>query len=115
MVDLELHDRLAGDRKPEMTRFDDACVDWSNWNLEDPFAFNLSERVLPLGLFQNRVPLEVFLERVEAFRPVLVTDEPAHVRVSDRNQAEHVADLTLVPFCRMDVWRDGSEQAVIAL
>src|SRR5262245_16875675 len=109
MVDLELHDRLAGDRKPEMTRFDDACVDWSNWNLEDPFAFNLSERVLPLGSFQNRVPLGVFLERVEAFRPVLVADEPAHVRVSDRNQTEHVAYFTFVPFRRMDVRGNGSE------
>src|SRR5215831_2291667 len=115
MVNLKLHDRLAGDRKPEMPWLDDAGMDRSNGNLEDPLAFDLSKRILPLGALQDRVPLEVFLEWVGALRPVLVTDEPAHIRVSDRDQAEHVADLTLVPFGRMDMRRDGPEQTIVPL
>ena len=65
MVDFQLHDRLAGHGKPEMPRLDDARVDWSNGNLEDPFAFNLSERVLPLATLQDSVPGKVFFEWVE--------------------------------------------------
>src|SRR4249919_448150 len=115
MVDLKLHDRLTGHREPEMARLDDACVDRSNGNLEDPFAFNLSECVLPLGPLQDSVPSEVFLERVGAFGPMLMADKPAHVRMADRDQTEHVPDLALIPFRRMDVRRDGSEQTLIAL
>src|SRR5262249_2061718 len=115
MVDLELHDRLAGDRKPEMTRLDNACVDRSDGDLENPFAFNLSERILPLSPLQDRVPSVVFLEWVGTFRPMLGADEPAHVGMSDRDQAEHVADFTLVPFRRMDVRGDGSEQTIITV
>ena len=109
MMDFELHDRLAGHRKPEMTRLDDACMNRSDGNLEDPFTFNLSEHILSLRPFQDPVPWEIFLEGVGAFRPMLMPDESAHVWVSNRDQAEHVADLTLVPFGRMDMRRDGPE------
>jgi hypothetical protein len=51
---------------------------------------------------------------VGAFGPVFVPDEPAHVRVSYGDQAEHVADLTLIPFRRMDVRRDGPEQTIVS-
>ena len=85
------------------------CVDRSNGNLEDPFAFDFAEHLLPLDAPQDSVPSEVFFERVGAFGPVLMTDEPAHIRMADGNQAEHVADLTLIPFRRVDVWRNGRE------
>ena len=57
---FELHDGLTGDRKAEMPRFDDACVDRSNGHLEDPFALNLPKRVPTLGPLQHRVPLKFF-------------------------------------------------------
>ena len=85
MVDLELHDGLAGDREPEMARLDDASVDRSNGNLEDPFAFNLSELVLPLSPLQDSVPLEVFFEWMGSFGPMFMADKPVHVGMADRD------------------------------
>ena len=109
MVELELHDRLTGHGKPKMARLDDARMDRPDRNFEDPFAFNPSERMLPFDSLQDSVPSEVFFEWVGAFGPMFMTDKPAHVGMADRDQTEHVADLALIPFRRMDVRRDGSE------
>ena len=98
-----------------MPRLDDARVDWSNGNLEDPFAFNLSERVLPLATFQDSVPSKVFFEWVGAFGPVFVPDEPTHVWMADRDQSEHVADFPLEPLGRMDMGSNRCEQTIITV
>src|SRR5580765_1887926 len=109
MMEFELHNRLTSHREPEMAHFDDPRVDRSHGNLEDPFAFNVAELFFPLDAVQDSIPSEILFERVGTFGPVLMTDEPAHVRMADGDQAEHVADLALIPFRRVDVRRDGRE------
>ena len=109
MMEFKLHNRLTSHGEPEMARLNDARVDRSNGNLENPFAFNVAEYLLPLGAPQDSVPSEIFFERVGAFGPVLMADEPAHVRMTDGDQAEHVTDLTLIPFGRVDMGRNGRE------
>ena len=48
MAHFELHDGLAGHRKSEMARFNDARMDGTDGNLEDPLTVNFPESILPL-------------------------------------------------------------------
>ena len=109
MVDFKLHDRFPGHGKAEMPGFDDPRMDRPDRHLEYPLALDAAERVLPLRLFEDGVPPKIFLERMRALRPMLVPDEPAQIGMPLRDQAEHVADLALVPLGCMDVRRDGME------
>ena len=115
MAHFELHDRLAGDREPEVPRLDDSGMDRPDRNLEDPFALELAERVLSLLPFQHGIPQEILLQGMRALGPVLVTDQPAQVRMSLGDEAEHVPDFPLVPLGGMNVRRDGAEEPIIAV
>ena len=98
-----------------MPRLDDSGMDRPDRNLEDTFALDVAERVLSLLPFQHGIPQEILLQGMRALGPVLVTDQPAQVRMSLGDEAEHVPDFPLVPLGGMNVRRDGAEEPIIAV
>src|SRR5207247_1712275 len=48
-----------------------------------------------------------------SFRPVLMSDQTAQVRMPFCDQTEHISDLALVPLRGMDMRRDGGKQAIL--
>ena len=111
--DLQLQNWLPGHGKTEVPRLDDPRMDRSDRDLKNPLALDVAKGVLPLLAFQHGVPREILLKRVCPLGPVLVTDQPAQVRVSLGDQAEHVPDFPLIPLGGMDVRRDGGEQPIL--
>src|SRR5512141_3082401 len=112
MMQLELHNGFASHGKSKMARLDDPGVDWAHRHFKHPFPLNAAEVMLALLSTQYVVPGEVFFERVGTFGPMLVPDQASQVRMSLRNQSKHVANLSLVPLCGMNVRRDGGEQPI---
>ena len=61
---LELHDGLTGHGEPEMARLYDTRMNRPDRHLKDSLALDPTKRVFALFPFQDRVPSEVFLERM---------------------------------------------------
>ena len=84
-------------RKAEMARFDDPGMDRANRKLIDALAVRLERDVAPIAERWRNAGRHVLAQRVVALRPAFVEDEPARIRVAQRDQPEQVLRFTLIP------------------
>src|SRR5690242_20448059 len=88
-------------------------MDRSHRHFKYPFSFDVTEMMLALLSTQQAIPRKVLLERVCSPGPMFMPDQASQIRMPERNQTEHVANLTLVPLGGMNMRRDGGEYPIM--
>ena len=96
-LSFQSQNSFSGHIETEMSRFNDASMNWTNWNFKNSFPSHVMHWIGHIGFFKFRVPGKIFAQRKNSLRHILMIDQAPWIWMTFGLNPKHILQISFIP------------------